>query len=77
MPPDKASVKTHAMKADVHPNWVAERAKCDIGRMFADVCDLVAEDVERMGVITAENEADSTGYTFYRPRNKRNVCIIR
>ncbi len=65
------------VKEPIHPNWVAERAKCDIGRMFADVCDLVKLDVERMCAVIDHKESESASYMFIRPRNKSHTCLVR
>lgn len=50
-----------------HPNWIEERAKCDMQKLWADLCDLMVENVER---INAEAEERGWSARYSKPTGK-------
>lgn len=53
-----------------HPNWVAERAKCEMGSLFADLQELVKQNVEWAN--------QSQGSSVYEYRDvTSDTCFIR
>lgn len=57
-----------------NPNWIAERAKCNLHDLWKDLCDIVAADVDRINDIAKEK---SWGVYYSEPRGEEVGVIYR
>ncbi|MCE2486404.1 MAG: hypothetical protein J4F42_12880 [Desulfurellaceae bacterium] len=58
--------------AQEHPNWITERAKCDMRLLFTDLCRLIREDVQRI-----DKESQNRGWgKNYRIPVDENTSVI-
>lgn len=59
-----------------HPNWIAERAKCNRARLWSDMTYIVAEDLRRKN--QEEKKLDSSlEYSFFPTPTDPYVLVIR
>ena len=59
-----------------NPNWIAERIKCDMGRLWRDVCDILREDAARMQA-AAKDHGWSATYTVTPEEDIPYVLTLR
>lgn len=57
-----------------HPNWIAERTKCNLYNLWGDLCDIVANDVDRINAIATEK---NWGIHYSEPRGEEVGVIHR